>query len=137
MTTGRGADRALGAVSLTIVLPMLAACAGAEPEGEALVIDFATYEPTGTGGDSALLEGTLADRGGCLVIEDATGGDVLPVWPSNRVSASSTGGLRLMGADYELGDTIAVGGGFAERLEAKIPESCTALALQLFLVSQG
>lgn len=137
MTTGRGADRALGAVSLIIVLQMLAACAGSEPAGEPLVIDFATYEPTGTGGDSALLEGTLADRGGCLVIEDASGGDVLPVWPGNRVSLPPAGGLRLMGAGYELGDTIAVGGGFAERLEANIPEPCAALRLQVFLVSQG
>lgn len=90
------------------------------PEGVAI----ATYQPRGTGGDSALLAGTLEVVGGCLVVREADGARTLPIWPSDRLPA-------------QIGEAVSVGGGGRETATgASIPQVCADLALPMFQVNR-
>ncbi len=101
-----------------------------------LTIALATYDPTGTGGDSAQLAGELIDLDGCLVVRQADGTVLVPIWPDARIVGDQ---LELLGRSYSLGDMIDVGGGgtTSESMAWAIPEVCRALDLPMWIVSQG
>jgi hypothetical protein len=121
---------------LALLLSSLSGCGGETSGGDGLQIEMATYEPTGDGGDNAQLEGQLVDRQGCLVIRDAAGDHILPIWPADRVSLhSSDARVDLMGEAYALGDSIEVGGGHIESWDGPIPSTCGRLSLEMFIVS--
>jgi hypothetical protein len=63
------------------------------------------------GGAAALLVGTLAKRGGCLVVE-GNGRAVHLVFPAGKaVWDEASGTLRVGGKTYRPGDPITLGGG--------------------------
>lgn len=87
-------------------------------------ITVVTYQPSGPGGDAALLEGVLATRSGCLVVEQDNG-IVVPFFPKSKVRYTSDGGVRLFGTNYGLGDTASFGGGYhSDPFDVVIPEAC-------------
>jgi major membrane immunogen (membrane-anchored lipoprotein) len=47
---------------------LLTACGSSTPPTRADGVEVATYEPTGEGGDAALLSGTVEHDSGCLKI---------------------------------------------------------------------
>lgn len=81
---------------------LLTACGSGTAPTRADGVEVATYEPTGEGGDAALLSGTVEDDGGCLKVRDSYG-DVayVPVFASNDRRARN----------LELGSTVELGGG--------------------------
>lgn len=107
---------------------------------------IATYrvEPPRPGGvaSSALarIDGTLAEKGGCLVIAGAGGAAVQPVFPEGKARwDAAAGSLVLGGRTYRLGSPITVGGGgvgdeaaFAAKAGVTIPPCAGA---SLFIVS--
>ncbi len=120
----RGAASA-GAVAVIVVC----AIAGCAPEDDAR--PYATYESTSPFGvgDAALMEGTLAEVSGCLVIEGASGDPVLPLFPSNATSWDAAKHvLAVGGSDFAVGDPVAFGGGSVSvlREEFDVPAACPA-----------
>lgn len=90
-------------------------------------------------GMAALGKGTLADVNGCLgwAGEDGAPGTVV-VWPhGTNVETPDPLRVKIKGTFYELGDTVEVGGGFAEALDPsstlyqQAPESCRSAKLWL------
>ncbi|MCD9197340.1 hypothetical protein [Aeromicrobium wangtongii] len=70
-------------------------------------------------GRTALGRGTLADVGGCLgwAGENGEPGTVV-VWPhGTNVETPDPLRVKIKGTFYELGDTVEVGGGFADGLD--------------------
>lgn len=93
------------------------------------VSGVATYESTGTGGDAALLTGTVAFDDGCLYVE-ADGGRVLPVFPVDEVETADNT-LTYGQDEYSDGDQIDLGGGTLSRTSevlaaAAMPDGCTS-----------
>ena len=87
-------------------------------------ITVVTYQPSGPGGDDALLEGILATLNGCLVVQQVDG-VVVPFFPENKVRYTRDGGVRLFGTNYSLGDTVSFGGGYrSEPFDVIIPQAC-------------
>jgi hypothetical protein len=106
---------------------------------------LATYRPhvrpDGVAGSAgARLEGRLAARLGCLVVDVGGGRVFQPVFPAGRVRwEASSERLFIDGAAYRPGDRIALGGGgvgdrqgFARASGASIPQCGGA---ELFVVS--
>jgi len=125
-----------GTLIVSLAVLGFTGCTPTEPTGplEGLPYDVATYEPSGSGGDSAGLTGMLTDQDGCLVIEEEQGEHILPIWPRPMVS-SSDGRLKIAGSTYELGNSVAVGGGFADAFETDLPQACASLDLSRFIVA--
>jgi len=96
---------------IAIQAVMLVACS---PNGAAAKpwIDVLTYPASAeAGGDTALLDGVLANVGGCLVVQ-AAAGVTLPYFPSNAVSYPSTDSVQIFGTTYRIGDSVSLGGGY-------------------------
>lgn len=83
-------------------------------------------------GLAALGRGTLADVGGCLgwAGENGEPGTVV-VWPhGTNVETPEPLRVKIKGSFYELGDTVEVGGGYAEALDPsstlyqQAPQTC-------------
>jgi hypothetical protein len=72
-------------------------------------------------GDAAALSGVLVFENGCVRLENGT----IPLFPDDETSWDGET-LTLRGVDYELGDTIEVGGGETNRdtTSADVPERC-------------
>lgn len=79
---------------------------------------FAHHTPS-NGGDDALLEGTVNDLGGCLVVTPFPGAS--PVVPSFPIPGSDPASLRI-------GDRVSLAGGFTEQAPSDpddvIPDPC-------------
>ncbi len=85
----------------------------------------AVYEPQGTGGDAALLTGTLTLRDGCTYVVDDAGTTWVPIFA--RGVAGDTTTLTYGGRNYVYGSTVSLTGGESEVLpEDTIPASCSA-----------
>ncbi|MFD1848022.1 hypothetical protein [Arthrobacter flavus] len=91
---------------------------------------LATYTPTGVGGDAALLTGSLILEDGCVYIEASDSTRVLAYFPDTDASWSD-GVLTFFGTDYQLGQTISLGGGASTVADTEensasffTPESC-------------
>lgn len=72
-------------------------------------------------GDTAALSGVLVFENGCVRFENGT----IPLFPDDETSWDGET-LTLGGVDYDLGDTIEVGGGETNRdtTSADVPERC-------------
>lgn len=113
---------------MVMLMWSLAACQGAPSASDAPdrggVVAF--VEDTSEGGDSALLEGTLALDSGCLtvvsVLDDSR---VLPVFKRAAVTWDGTT-LQVSGGSYVVGDTISLAGGYAPEpvSTAYVPADC-------------
>ncbi|MFI5425709.1 hypothetical protein [Aeromicrobium sp. UC242_57] len=81
-------------------------------------------------GATAMGEGVLTDVGGCLGL-NTDGRSVVVVWPhGTTVQTPDPLRIRFDGKTYELGDTVKLGGGFAEQLAStsyfydQVPKTC-------------
>lgn len=122
--------KTLSLMILTATGMMLAGCGSDKPDSTdsaALGQHVGTYQATGTGGDSALLEGTVRLLDNCFTVEqEGVPGRFLPLFPDDEVGWSD-GRLDYDGKTYGDGDTIALGGGESGIVEgAAIPENCDA-----------
>lgn len=107
-------------VSLALLCAAGAACsAGTSDE---IADHVGTYEPTGEGGDGALLEGTVRLEDGCLYVEASTGERFLAYFPEDEVEWSDRG-LRFGGSTYGSGDSIALSGGTSSATRP-VPPDC-------------
>ncbi|MEH1126948.1 hypothetical protein [Micromonospora sp. CPCC 206061] len=99
---------------------------------------YATYQATTAlgEGDGAALDGTLATRGECLVVETDDGSVVVPVLPASATTWD--GGaerLTIGSSEYRVGDRVSFGGGYSGRApDVEIPSACADLG-EHFLVS--
>lgn len=101
------------------------------------VSGLATYEPTGDGGDGALLEAQVVLTDGCVYVEQ-DGRRMLPIFPDDQVERGTGEQLTYHGETYEDGDRIALGGGGTDRPfeGASVPDGC-ADDLPVWVVAQG
>ncbi len=108
-----------------LILPVLAigltACSTPDPT-PAGATSLAVY-PQPDHGMDALLEGTLLEVDGCVVVEVSDDSLVVPVFPEGDASWDDSE-LTWSGDAFASGSTIRLGGGFAESDEAVIPEGC-------------
>ncbi|MEJ5868490.1 hypothetical protein WDV85_12165 [Pseudokineococcus sp. 5B2Z-1] len=75
---------------LVVVAAAVSSCGVSTPEPREDGLAVAYYEPTGTGGDGALLTGVVEDLGGCLVVQgdDIDGEEpYVPVFATNDSTA--------------------------------------------------
>ncbi|WP_169747630.1 hypothetical protein [Demequina iriomotensis] len=121
----------LGSLSALGALGALTACAAPAGDGlDAAGSPVARYDwDPGSGGDAALMEGTLALRDGCLYIVgegDADGLTVVPVLSRELAAWDATAEvLTYAGRDYAMGDTVFAGGGWgAPTPDMTIPDAC-------------
>lgn len=110
----------------TVLVLALAACSG--PEGGTGIVEggpVAYVTPSTDGGDDALLEGTLQVSDSCVVIVDASGQALLPVFQRPRTTWDGTT-LTYNGKPYTDGSTISLGGGYNDEPLAAdyAPEGC-------------
>ena len=84
----------------------------------------AVYQPQGTGGDAALLTGTLTLRDGCTYVVDENGTTWLPIFARGVTADDTT--LTYGGETYPYGSTVSLTGGQsgAGPTDA-IPASCS------------
>lgn len=115
----------------------LSGCGSLGSGGDSLDLAFATYEPSGSGGDAAQLRGVLADRDGCLVVRGEDGEESLPIWPRDQISLRATQPrIEIFGDGHELGESIEVAGGYTDPYEGpEVPRDCRAPAIPWFVVS--
>ncbi|SDH85500.1 hypothetical protein SAMN04489720_2614 [Agrococcus jejuensis] len=99
---------------------LLAGCGGSDAEAPTV----ARYEPSGEGGDAALLGGVVRIEHGCLVIE-SDGALHLPIFATTDVRPDG----------WEDGDAVELGGGFAPGVDATVPDACAGLGLDRFVVA--
>jgi len=102
-----------------LVAAGLASCDEPAPRDDGLAV--ATYEPTGTGGDGALLSGVAQDLDGCLVVQpDDVEGEApyVPVLASDDETAREVIG----------GSTVELRGGDPRRFDERwdYPSTCPA-----------
>lgn len=124
-------DRRLVTVAI-IAASALAACATPVDNGDLDAPDSPVarddWEP-GSDALTALMEGTLELRDGCLYIVgsgDTEGLTVVPVLTRALASwDSETETLTYAGQDYAMGDEVAAGGGWGEpNDEMTLPDAC-------------
>ena len=113
----------LGAGAVLISIPLaLTGCSNAAG-GSAKIISapvLATYDVRGDDYSmQAALEGELTVAEGCVTINAAT----LPVFPNTATWDGTT--LQWEGEQYEVGDTIKLGGG-EPAIELELPATCDA-----------
>ena len=117
--------RATSAVVSGLLAVMLTGCSG----GDELTI--ATYEPTGEGGFSAELAGTLTrTESGCLTITSSES-SVVPVFPNDAILVDGES-ILYKATTYSLGDPISLGGGMVTN--QKLPADCVGES-DVFIVS--
>lgn len=131
--TPRGGVAAGVAALLVLVTSGLAGCSPGS--GDRSSGPLATYEATGEGGFGALLSGTLTAVDGCVLVEQEDGTLVLPVFADSVEWVAEDQLVRLGRADLEVGETVELGGGFAEGRGVARPAACPDDA-ETFLVSQ-
>lgn len=88
--------------------------------------ELAYTEVSVAGGDSALVDGTLALDGGCLIVVAADQSRVIPIFKRTEVSWDGTR-LEWSGNTWTVGDTVSLEGGFVDRPEDGdyVPSKCT------------
>ncbi len=123
----RWPPRVLGALALSAVL---AACGGQQAVstgGYTIFVHGRSLSPRG--GMGALIEGRLATRDGCVILELEDGDLWFPVvWPAGT-SIASTDPLVIRlpsGEPLSEGQKVTGGGGYLkpERLDVEIPPGC-------------
>lgn len=93
-------------------------------------VPFAYHLQTESGGDGALLEGTLELQDGCLVVLTSYEGleDLPPEVPVLPIAVTTWDGttLTVEGEATDVGDEIALGGGFSASPGSAgyVPDSC-------------
>ncbi|GAA3799786.1 hypothetical protein GCM10022273_08250 [Cellulomonas soli] len=124
----RARRTAAWALTIVTLVSPLAACqstpAASDTPDEGGVVAF--VDDTSEGGDSALLEGTLALDSGCLtVVSTLDGSRVLPVFRQAAVAWDGTT-LQVDGGSYVVGDTISLSGGYSPQpvSAAYVPADC-------------
>lgn len=84
----------------------------------------AVYEPQGTGGDAALLTGTLALQDGCTYVVDQNGTTWLPIFARGVTADGTT--LTYGGQTYTYGSSVSLTGGQSGAGPAEtIPAACS------------
>lgn len=117
-------------LGLLVLLLVLTGCGGqraVEAGGHTIYVQGPSLLPRG--GNDALIEGTLALRDGCVVLEWEDLDVWYPVvWPARTSIASDDPFvIRLpSGAELAAGDAVTGGGGYLDpaSVEAEIPEKC-------------
>jgi hypothetical protein len=119
----RGGSAALIAIALSV-----AACGGS------VVADGVTMLRTGlmNGGPTAIANGTLHFRDGCVWLQEAPDVSVVVLWPFGANLDASTGSLAvtLENKRYVEGDVVTLGGGevndvaYVRSLVGTIPDAC-------------
>lgn len=103
--------RSLHLLLLAVALTSLTACTDdpALPTSGPLAVSASASDDEGA---SALLEGRLVEKDGCVVVEptEATMGDILPVLPGG--ARWSGEGLTYQGRTYAEGSMVSMGGGY-------------------------
>lgn len=122
----RGLAPAAAASAGAVIALLLSACS--TPAGGTGIVEggpVAYVTPRSDGGDDALLEGTLKVSDSCLVIVDATGRTLLPIFQRPRTTWDGTA-LTYNGRPYTDGSSISLGGGYNdEPLDVDYaPEGC-------------
>ncbi len=128
----------MGAAAVWGALLLCGACAqGRESLPFPLPTDvpFAYHLQTESGGDGALLEGTLDLQYGCLVVLPSWEGfdeELPPVVPVLPIAVTSWDGttLEVNGESAAVGEPISLGGGFRQTTDDEwfVPEGCPPLA---------
>lgn len=116
------------------VLLAPAACAEPEPPAPDPQSPVAGYVRTGDWGEgnTALLEGVLRLRDGCVVVE-TEGRRVVPVFPTDLEWREDEGTLSGLGEEIVLDGAVALGGGYTSPAVADhLPEACGEA--ELFIV---
>ncbi|GAB2610360.1 hypothetical protein GCM10027067_22230 [Pseudactinotalea suaedae] len=118
-------------------LTLCAACSQAQrpslPSPLPTDVPYAYHLQTESGGDGALLEGTLALQDGCLVVLRSYEGlddDLPPVVPVLPIAVTTWDGttLTINGESAAVGELISVGGGYRpETGDWFVPDGCPAL----------
>jgi len=100
-------------------------------------VKIATYEPTSPGGYDLPVEGNLAVRQGCLVIEASDGIIVLPVLPEGKFFFDEKGNsLTLIGVgESAVGSTVGFAGTHADSMPGLNLMGCGNVADQVFRVN--
>lgn len=93
-----------------------------------------THVVSGTGGDSALLEGILVSLHDCIVVRTSSGLAV-PAFPRGSVKVAPTG-ITYLSHHTSYNAKISLGGGFAtSHTNLAIPAQCRGQA-PIFIVAQ-
>lgn len=121
-------------VMLVLILPLaLAGCGGqSEVAGDDYTIFVHGASLLPSGGTDALVEGKLATRDGCLLLEHLEGFDIAypVVWPSGTaITTEEPLTLELpSGEELTVGQVVSGGGGYhqasSEHIEVSIPADC-------------
>jgi len=115
-------------ILLTVAILAVSGC-GSGPDtrpapGQSPSSPLATYVTSGSGSDSAALQGKLLLDAGCLYMEAPDGTDWIPAFPVDEVEWEN-GKLLYQGSSYGPGDEILLGGGTGNQLEGvSRPGSC-------------
>lgn len=114
----------------------LAACSAGNDAAGGDPVRYATYPATTAlgEGDGAALDGTLATRDGCLVVETAAGTVVVPVLPASSTTWDGDA-LTIGSSEYRVGDPVHFGGGYTtEASGVDLPDACAPIG-ERFIVS--
>ena len=127
--------RALRMVAAALAVTLLVAC---QPAGTPMTLDGVTllrYGP-GVGARTALYEGTLRFRDGCIWVESPQGTGAVVLWPSDARLELVDGNVHVIVGQVSMteGDPVQLGGGQylreeladVERLVGPVPASCVA-----------
>lgn len=122
--------RQIALLAAFLVALSLTSCGGQnEVESGGYVIYVASRDLFPPGGQDALIQGVLALRGECVVLESGESGSWVPVvWPAGTsVASTDPFALRLLsGEELALGESVSCGGGydFPEDVAVDIPSEC-------------
>lgn len=110
--------------------------AGCTSHGGSATGVVATYEPTGTGGFHAALQGVVTSVDGCLSIRAGGDGElVVPVFPTSLFHLDDTGPVW-RGAPLDEGDEVSLTGGFVDAKYVEVESGAGCLLDEVFIVSQ-
>lgn len=107
------AARTTGAGVIVVALLLATACTDDHgPTAETKAHLALSHWSPRDASDQALMQGALAVRDGCVVIEGPDGSVGVPAWPRSLVSWDDARSvLTYAGREYGVGDTISAGGG--------------------------
>ena len=118
-------------VTVGLVVASILGCSG---QGSSLTVAGVTMLRLGlaTGGPTAIIQGALDIRDGCIWLREAPDTSVIVLWPSSATLDNAAGVLSvtLDGARFVDGDELTLGGGelkdldFVRSLVGAVPEAC-------------
>lgn len=104
---------------LTFTVGCSTILAAREPQDE--IYFLRDKQPSGSGGDAALLEGILKVSDGCLLIADDYGVSFSPVWPYEYSYKQVGDNVEIFSSSGEVGERVGASGGeFAPRGYAEL-----------------